>query len=156
MSRGGGHVVEVGLSIASVAYGALLGVFLLGTLTKTATEIGAMIGMIGGLVANILLWKQPHALPVTFGNVRILFPKIAWTWFVLIGSLLTFVLGWAMSKILPSRKRAQKIAVLLPVLLVVLLASTAPLKAAERAANFDKSIASLNSGSRPKNFPGRW
>ena len=59
MSRGGGHVVEVGLSIASVAYGALLGVFLLGTLTKSATETGAMIGMIGGLVANILLWKQP-------------------------------------------------------------------------------------------------
>ena len=28
LSRGGGHVVEVGLSIASVAYGALLGVFL--------------------------------------------------------------------------------------------------------------------------------
>ena len=60
MSRGGGHVVEVGLSIASVAYGALLGVFLLGTLTKSATEAGAIIGMIGGLVANILLWKQPH------------------------------------------------------------------------------------------------
>src|SRR6204780_4284412 len=54
MSRSGGHVVEVGLSIASVAYGALLGVFLLGTLTKTATESGAIIGMIGGLVVNIL------------------------------------------------------------------------------------------------------
>ncbi len=31
---GKGHVVEIGLSIASVAYGCLLGVFLLGTLTK--------------------------------------------------------------------------------------------------------------------------
>ncbi len=88
LSRGGGHVVEVGLSIASVAYGALLGVFLLGTLTTSASEIGAMIGMVGGLAANILLWRQPHALP-----------KIAWTWFVLIGSLLTFALGWVMSKI---------------------------------------------------------
>src|SRR5580658_10407025 len=98
---GKGHVVEVGLSIASVAYGALLGVFLLGTLTRSATQTGAMIGMIGGLLANILLWKQSHALPLNFGNVQILFPKIAWTWFVLIGSLLTFILGWAMSKILP-------------------------------------------------------
>ena len=35
---GKGHVVEIGLSIASVAYGALLGVFLLGTLTKYATQ----------------------------------------------------------------------------------------------------------------------
>ena len=32
---GKGHVVETGLSIASVAYGCLLGVFLLGTLTRT-------------------------------------------------------------------------------------------------------------------------
>ena len=93
LSRGGGHVVEVGLSIASVAYGALLGVFLLGTLTRSATEPGAMIGMIGGLAANILLWKQPAFLP-----------KIAWTWFVLIGSLLTFVLGWIMSKLLPGKR----------------------------------------------------
>ena len=107
LSRGGGHVVEVGLSIASVAYGALLGVFLLGTLTKTATETGAMIGMIGGLVTNILLWKQPHALPLTLGKTQFLFPKIAWTWFVLIGSLLTFILGWAMSKILPKIRGSQ-------------------------------------------------
>src|SRR5207248_2493240 len=44
VSRRGGHVVEVGLAIASVAYGALLGTFLLGTLTKRATERGAMVG----------------------------------------------------------------------------------------------------------------
>src|SRR3954470_16978868 len=43
-SRRGGHVVEVGLAIASVAYGALLGTFLLGTLTKRATERGTMVG----------------------------------------------------------------------------------------------------------------
>src|SRR6202522_1763693 len=104
MSRSGGHVVEVGLSIASVAYGALLGVFLLGTLTKSATESGAIVGMIGGLVVNVLLWKQPHFVP-----------RVAWTWFVLIGSLLTFILGWLMSKLLPIKKRYA-------VLLVVLLA----------------------------------
>ena len=75
MSRGGGHVVEVGLSIASVAYGALLGVFLLGTLTRSATEAGAMIGMVGGLVANILLWKQPHALHLCWGPCRSSFPR---------------------------------------------------------------------------------
>jgi SSS family transporter len=105
LSRGGGHVVEVGLSIASVAYGALLGVFLLGTLTTSASELGAMIGMVGGLAANILLWKQPHALP-----------RIAWTWFVLIGSLLTFILGWLMSKVF---KRAPVLMALLISLLLV-------------------------------------
>ncbi|MGC1961481.1 MAG: sodium:solute symporter, partial [Candidatus Sulfotelmatobacter sp.] len=37
-----GRVVEVGLQIASVAYGALLGVFLLGVLTRKANQRGAM------------------------------------------------------------------------------------------------------------------
>ena len=101
LSRGGGHVVEVGLSIASVAYGALLGVFLLGTLARSATENGAIVGMLGGLTANILLWKQPHSLYLMLGNTSFRFPKVAWTWFVLIGSLFTFVLGWAASYLLP-------------------------------------------------------
>jgi SSS family transporter len=103
MSRGGGHVVEVGLSIASVAYGSLLGVFLLGTLSKSATESGAMIGMIGGFAVNLFLWKQPHALLLQMDSVHIIFPKVAWTWFVLIGSLFTFLLGWIMSKVLPDK-----------------------------------------------------
>jgi SSS family transporter len=104
MSRGGGHVVEVGLSIASVAYGSLLGVFLLGTLSRRANESGAIVGMIGGLALNLFLWKQPHALPLHIGGVRIVFPKVAWTWYVLIGSLFTLALGWAASTIFPSRK----------------------------------------------------
>src|SRR6202020_2240648 len=56
---GKGHVVEVGLSIASVAYGALLGVFLLGTLTRYATQTGAILGMITGFALNIALWQFP-------------------------------------------------------------------------------------------------
>jgi SSS family transporter len=97
MSRGGGHVVEVGLSIASVAYGALLGVFLAGTLSKKVTETGAIIGMIGGFVLNLLLWKQSAPIPVTLGGLHLVLPKIAWTWFVLIGSLFTFALSWIAS-----------------------------------------------------------
>jgi SSS family solute:Na+ symporter len=103
MSRGGGHVVEVGLSIASVAYGSLLGVFLLGTLTRRANESGAMIGMLGGLAVNFLLWKQPHPLPLSLGGIHIVLPKVAWTWFVLIGSLFTFILGWDISAIFPDK-----------------------------------------------------
>jgi Na+/proline symporter len=66
VSAGGkGHVVEIGLSIASVAYGCLLGVFLLGTLTKFATEIGATIGMVCGFALNLWLWQG--AFPVHLG-----------------------------------------------------------------------------------------
>ncbi len=103
ISRGGGHVVEVGLSIASVAYGALLGVFLMGTLSKDATETGAIVGMIGGLAINLVLWRQPRSIPISVGAAQIVLPKIAWTWFVLIGSLFTFALGWTASKFLPGK-----------------------------------------------------
>ncbi len=101
LSRGGGPVVETGLSIASVAYGSLLGVFLLGTLCPSATEPGAITGMVCGLAANLLLWRQPHALSLSLGVARITLPKIAWTWFVLVGSWITFAVGWAASRILP-------------------------------------------------------
>ncbi len=56
-SRRGGKVVELGLSIASVAYGALLGVFLLGVLTRRANERGSMIGMAVGFCANLYIWQ---------------------------------------------------------------------------------------------------
>src|SRR5207248_4242385 len=39
------HVIEAALQIASVPYGALLGAFLLGVLTKRANQMGTLIGM---------------------------------------------------------------------------------------------------------------
>ncbi|WP_158941643.1 sodium/solute symporter [Granulicella sp. S190] len=86
---GKGHVVEVGLSIASVAYGALLGVFLLGTLTRYATQTGAILGMICGFALNLLLWLSPGVIKL--GPITI--PHIAFTWYVLIGSVVTFAIG---------------------------------------------------------------
>jgi SSS family transporter len=94
---GKGHVVEIGLSIASVAYGALLGVFLLGTLTRYATQAGAIVGMICGFALNLLLWLDPN--PIALGPITI--PHIAFTWYVLIGSIVTFVVGTLASFLLP-------------------------------------------------------
>src|SRR5579872_5328345 len=48
-----GRVVEVGLQIASIAYGALLGAFLLGTLTRRAHQTGTMLGMICGFAVEL-------------------------------------------------------------------------------------------------------
>jgi Na+/proline symporter len=99
LSRSGGHVVEVGLSIASVLLGAMLGVFLLGTLTRKANESGTIAGMCAGCLVNLLLWLQPR--PIAFSILPIVFPKVAWTWFVLIGSLVTCIVGYAASLIFP-------------------------------------------------------
>ena len=75
-------VLEVGLAIASVAYGALLGVFLLGVLTKKANENGAMVGFFCGFVTNFCIWQ---------------FTKIPWTWYVPLGVAMTFSVGYLAS-----------------------------------------------------------
>jgi Na+/proline symporter len=81
-SRYGGSVLEKGLSIASVAYGGLLGVFLLGLLTRRASQTGAIIGMLCGLALNVYIWGWTH---------------IAWTWYVTIGASATFIVGYLAS-----------------------------------------------------------
>jgi solute:Na+ symporter, SSS family len=80
-----GRVVEVGLQIASVAYGALLGVFLLGVLTRRANQQGAMLGMLCGFLTELYVW---------------LGTRVPWTWYVLIGTAVTFVVGYAASCLL--------------------------------------------------------
>ncbi len=87
LARHGGKVLEVGLSIASVAYGSLLGVFLLGVLTRNASERGAMAGMLTGFVLNLYLWQ---------------YTKVAFTWYVVLGSIATFATGYAASWIMPN------------------------------------------------------
>jgi Na+/proline symporter len=89
-ARGGGRVLEVGLSITSVAYGGLLGVFLLGVLTKRASESGAIVGMLCGLAVNLYLWR---------------YAVVAFTWYVPLGSAATFAAGYAASLVWPARER---------------------------------------------------
>ena len=78
-SQGIPSVLEAGLGIASIVYGSLLGVFLLGMLTKRAGEPAAMIGMVAGLA--LMLY-------IKFAT------SIAFTWYVLIGTSVTFVVGY--------------------------------------------------------------
>ncbi len=87
LARQWGSVLEAGLGIASIVYGSLLGVFLLGLLTKRATETGAMVGMTAGLL--VMLY-------VKLGT------SIAFTWYVLIGSSVTFVTGMLASLLVSS------------------------------------------------------
>ncbi len=119
---GKGHVVEIGLSIASVAYGAMLGVFLLGTLNRRATEGGAILGMIVGFLLNLLLWQHPA--PIQIGAVTV--PHVAWTWYVLLGSGVTFLVGSLASFVVGAPRRAAVTAITLS---AVLLAAPGVLKA---------------------------
>jgi SSS family transporter len=78
-------VFEMGLSIASVAFGCLLGVFLLGVLTRRANENGSIAGMICGLAVMIYVWR---------------WTPVAWTWYVFIGTAVTFGVGYIASLLL--------------------------------------------------------
>ncbi len=97
LSRTGGHVVELGLAIASVAYGSLLGVFLLGVLTRKANETGTIVGMVFGFTFNVLLWLQPRAIHFSFVGHSLTMPKVAWTWYVIFGAIFTFSIGYLAS-----------------------------------------------------------
>ena len=79
-----GHLLEAGLQVASLPFGSLLGLFLLGTFDSRANATGALTGMLGGLASVLLV---------------LLYTTIAFTWYVLIGSCVTFALGAVVSRI---------------------------------------------------------
>jgi Na+/proline symporter len=87
-----GRVVEVGLQIASVAYGAMLGVFLLGVLTRRANQRGAIIGMVFGFGTEIYL--------AAWSNVP-------FTWWVTIGTCVTFAVGYVASAAMRGQERPE-------------------------------------------------
>lgn len=89
ISRSVRSVLEAGLSIASILYGGLLGVFLLGLLTKRVGEKAAMTGMVASLL--------------TMAYVK-LGTNVAWTWYVLIGTTVTMGAGLAASTLLRERE----------------------------------------------------
>jgi SSS family solute:Na+ symporter len=82
VARHWGPVLEAGLTVVSIAYGGLLGVFLLGVLTKRVGENAAMLGMAAGL--GMVVYVR-------------LDTDIAWTWYVAIGASVTFLTGWLAS-----------------------------------------------------------
>jgi SSS family transporter len=73
-----GHVLEAGLTIASITYGGLLGVFLLGTWNRRANQTGALTGLFVGIAVMV--------------GVRFYTP-LAFTWYVLVGTIVTFAVG---------------------------------------------------------------
>jgi SSS family solute:Na+ symporter len=74
-------VVELGLGIASYTYGGLLGVFLLGILSKKLRMKDAVIGFFSGLIALLFLVEGPIQNLLPGRGVT-----IAWPLYTLVGS----------------------------------------------------------------------
>jgi len=82
------RVVDEVLGIASFTNGIILGVFLLGTLTKRVEQTAAFVGIVFGAV--IMLYLK-------------LFTGVSWQWYVLFGSTATFIAGLLASFAVPAR-----------------------------------------------------
>ena len=85
-------LLETGLAIASLPFGSLLGLFLLGTLDSRANSKGSLVGMFTGLAV---------VLAVYFGT------PVAFTWNFLIGSSVTFAVGALVSRAFPEKQLAH-------------------------------------------------
>ena len=85
------RVLELGLTVASFPFGSLLGLFLLGTLDRRANVVGALTGMFFGIAAIVAVWRMTD---------------VAYTWYVLIGSCATFLVGAVVSRMAQQAKRA--------------------------------------------------
>jgi Na+/proline symporter len=84
LARGWGSVFTVGLTIASLVYGTMLGAFLLGVLTKRANQRGVIAGMLVSLAVM---------MTVKF------YTSLAWTWYVLTGTGICLVTGYVISRL---------------------------------------------------------
>jgi SSS family transporter len=77
-----GSALSQALSVASLINGPILGVFLVGTLLRRVSQPPALIGMLVSMASMLYIF---------------LATKIAWTWYVFIGSLITIVVAWLAS-----------------------------------------------------------
>ncbi len=74
--------LDMALSIASLINGPILGVFLVGVFLKRVSQTPALIGMLASMATMLFVY---------------LGTRIAWTWYVFIGSLITLVVAWLVS-----------------------------------------------------------
>ena len=89
-----GPLLETGLTVASLPFGSLLGLFLLGTFDRGANARGALAGMIVGLATILCLSR---------------FTSVAYTWYFMFGAIVTFVTGAIASRIGSAASRTQVI-----------------------------------------------
>src|SRR5215204_4191463 len=84
------------LAVASLINGPILGVFLVGAFLKRAKEIHAL----GGMIVSILVMT----FVLLAANKVVAGPVIAWPWYALIGSSITFIVAFVTSLIIRPRE----------------------------------------------------
>jgi len=80
-------IIEAINKVGSLFYGPILAVFLLAVLTKSTSGLHVNIGLISGVLFNLL--------------ISMIAPEIFWFWWNFIGFVVTIVMAMMMSKIKP-------------------------------------------------------
>jgi Na+/proline symporter len=105
------RIIPIALGIFGYTYGSLLGVFLVGMLTKSrGNDFGNILGMVTGFVAVALLSGLPNDLAKIFGMTLYeqpsWLPVVEFPWRVFFGTLVTFTIAVCF-KSKPSPARGQ-------------------------------------------------
>jgi solute:Na+ symporter, SSS family len=95
LARGVDSALAEGLAVLGYASGPTVGAFLLGVLTRTASSMGTMTGMIVGLAVSLGVGRLA---PLVLGR-----PGVAWTWNVAVGAAVTVAVGWTVSRLARGR-----------------------------------------------------
>ena len=88
LADSGFSLIDVALGSMTVLYGGLLGAFLVGMMSRRGTETSVFLGMAVSSGLGVLLLLQP--LWTESGRV-----EIAWPWWIILGTLVSFVIGLA-------------------------------------------------------------
>ncbi|HKR00075.1 MAG TPA: sodium:solute symporter [Pyrinomonadaceae bacterium] len=93
MRNSGRSALDVALSVAGLINGPVLGVFLVGTFLRRVSEPPALIGMAASIIVMLLIYfKTP----------------VAWTWYGVIGSSVTFLVAWGVSYAFPPAPKERR------------------------------------------------
>jgi SSS family solute:Na+ symporter len=91
-------VVELALSVASITYGGLLGLFVLGGIVPGARQRDAITALVVATAAMlIVVLVKPDPLGT-----------LAWPWYVPLGLAITLATGWLASRIGPTASRPSR------------------------------------------------
>lgn len=102
------NVVNNALAIASFVTGIVLGLFLLGILTRRVGQAAALVALVMGLLVVSYAALAPK-LPEPYRSAIYPFEgAIAWPWYALIGSSTVFAVGWLASWALPDPSARRK------------------------------------------------
>jgi len=87
-------IIPMALGIIGYTYGPLLGVFLIGMLTRNrGNNTGNALAMLCGFLTVLILSGTADTILSFFNLPLIQAPRIAFTWYIMFGSVVTFIVG---------------------------------------------------------------